>query len=107
MLHANFEPNFFILAMIIGSIDFHHFMSFSVTLTLAVVRSVENEIFWLHFLSHFQLNGTKFVVVLKQFKLNILRLLSQTMDSREITAVLLATSKTFNVGMHLDISQLI
>ena len=47
----------------------------------------------------------KFDVVLKQFKLNILRLLiwGRVLETREITAVLLTASKNFSIGMQSDV----
>ena len=47
-------PNFPINAMLIGTIDFHHFILISLTLTLpGVTKSTQSKTYWLHFLTHF------------------------------------------------------
>ena len=48
-----FQPIFFIPTMLIGTIDFYHFMPLSLTLTLPrVTRSAQSKTCWLHFLAH-------------------------------------------------------
>ena len=64
---------FFIPAILIGTIDFYHFMSFSLTLTLLGGRKAKPIGFI--FSNTFRLIRVKFDVVMKQFKLNIWRLL--------------------------------
>ena len=50
----SFQPIFFIPAMLIGTIDFYHFLLLSLTLTLCgVKRSAQSKTYWLHFLPHF------------------------------------------------------
>ena len=51
---ANFQPVVFIPVMLIGTIDFYHFMSLSLTVTLAgVTSSAQSKTAWLHFLPYF------------------------------------------------------
>ena len=46
----------------------------------------------------------EYEAVMKQFKLNVLRLLlSEIPESREISAVILTISNSFDVGIHSDI----
>ena len=62
--------------MLIGTIDFYHFIPLSLTFTLPwVTRSVESKTYWLLFLPHFYLIKVKFDVMMKQLKLKIQRLL--------------------------------
>ena len=62
--------------MFIGTYGFYHFIPLSVTLTLAGGHKVSTKQNLLASFSYTsQLNGIKFGVVMKQFKLNILRLL--------------------------------
>ena len=58
--------------MLIGTIDFYHFMLFSLILILPGDHKVKSKP--LHFIiSHtFQLIGVEFDLILRQFKLNIL-----------------------------------
>ena len=73
----SFQPMFFIPAMLIGTIDFYHFIPLSVTLIMAEVHKVSSKQDLLALFTHtfFQQNGMKFGMVMKQFKLNILWLL--------------------------------
>ena len=68
-----FQPIFLIPAMLIGTIDFYHFIPISLTLTLAgVTRSAQSKTSWIYFLAHFSTYyKMEYNVVLKQFKLNI------------------------------------
>ena len=76
------HPIVFIPAMLIGTIDFYHFRSLSLTLTLSgghKVSTMQNLLFFgfcfFFFFSHnFHLIIMNFDVVMKQFKLNTLRL---------------------------------
>ena len=48
------QSNFFIPAMLVGTIDFYHCIPLSLTLTLpGVTRSAEIKTYGLHFLTHF------------------------------------------------------
>ena len=48
-----FRPIFFIPAMLIGTIDFYHFIPLPLTLTLpGFTRSAQSKTSWLHFLTH-------------------------------------------------------
>ena len=69
-------PNVFIPAMLIGTIDFYHFMPFTLTLTLPWGQA-QHEAKSIGFIfSHtFHLIRMKFDVVLKQFKMNFMSLL--------------------------------
>ena len=68
------QPFFFIPAILyIGTIDFYHFISFSLTLILLGGRKAKPIGFI--FSNTFHLIRVKFDVVMKQFKLNIWRLL--------------------------------
>ena len=53
-----FQPNVFTPTILIGIIDFYHFIPFSVTLTLAAVvtRSVESKTCGLHLLARFSID---------------------------------------------------
>ena len=67
------QPDLLIPAMLIGAIDFSHFIPLSQTLTLAWGHKVCKAKPLGFIFSHtFQLIRIKFDVVLKQFKLNIL-----------------------------------
>ena len=47
------QPNFFIPAILIGTIDFYHFIPISLTMTLPRGYKVSaNKTFWLHFPPH-------------------------------------------------------
>ena len=47
------KPFFFIPAMLIGTIDFHYFLTLSLTLALpGVTRSAQSKTYWLTFLTH-------------------------------------------------------
>ena len=71
-------PNVFIPAMLTSTIEFYHFILLSLTLTLPVGYMVSTKQNLLASLSHtFHLIRIEFVVVMKQFKLNMLRLLSR------------------------------
>ena len=62
---------------------------------------------WLYFLA-VSTGQNEMYVVLKQFKWNILIILPRNITGhREVTAIFLATFKNVNVGMCLDIYQLI
>ena len=72
------QPNFCISSMLIGTIDFFHLILHSVTLAMPWGHkvSIKQNLF-----SHtFHLIRMKFDVVMKHFKLNILRLLLTKMD---------------------------
>ena len=69
----SFQPNFFIHAMPIGTIDFCCLIALSPALTLAGDYLVSaKQTSWLHFLTHFSTIRMKFYMVLKQFKFNIM-----------------------------------
>ena len=70
----SFQQNIFIFVMLIGTIDFYHFMPLSVTLTGGHKVSAKQNIL-ASFSSTLQLIRVKFDIVLKQFKLNNLILL--------------------------------
>ena len=97
-----FQPNSFIPAMLVCTIDFY----LSITLCdldLGCWSHDQNKVKPVDFfLSHtFRLNGIKFTVLVKQFRLNIPRFfLVSLLESKEITTVLLTRSKHSNVGMH-------
>ena len=55
---------------------------------LRVTRSVQSKTCWLHLSAHFQLNRMEFGVEMKQFKKNILKLLSNEICRIMVTAVL-------------------
>ena len=67
-------PGLFIPAMLIGTINFYHFIPLSLTLPFAGDHKVSTKQNLLaSIFSHiFQLTKMKFDMVLKQFKLNIL-----------------------------------
>ena len=72
-----FHPNLFIPTMLVGTIDFYHCIPLSLTLTWPRGHKVStNQNLGFIFFAHFSLIRMKFDVVMKQFKLNILRLLS-------------------------------
>ena len=77
MAEIDFSTNFFIPAVLIGTIDFYHFYTTLADLHLALGSQGQCKAKHLGFIfSHcFKLIGTIFDVVLKQFKLNILILL--------------------------------
>ena len=59
--------------MLIGTINFFHFIPLSVTLAFAWGHEVnQTKTCYLHFLAHFELIRMKSGMVLKQFKLEIL-----------------------------------
>ena len=43
------QPNSYMLAMLIGTIDLSNFILFSLALTLRVARSMKSNICWIHF----------------------------------------------------------
>ena len=53
-LHANFSTKFFHACHAMGTIDFYHFIPFSMTLALVgVTRSAQSKDCWPQFLTHF------------------------------------------------------
>ena len=75
------QPNPFIPAMLTGTYGFYHYIQLSMTLTLTMGHTVSTKQNLLPSFSHntFQLNGMKFSVLMKQFKLKIRRqLLNET-----------------------------
>ena len=110
---ANFQPNSFIPALLVGTIGLFlfNFVLLSVTLTLAkgyITRSVERKLFGFVFLYICQIIKMKISVVLKQFMLNILilvtvtvfvRIVVRVICSRERNATLLRQKN--NACMHL------
>ena len=71
----NVQPNSLIPTMLTGTIDFDHFISLSVTLTLAVGQNVSTNLSASFSYKLFYLTRMKFNMVMNQFKLNILQLL--------------------------------
>ena len=70
------RPIFFTPAMLIGITDIYHFILFSLTLTLLGCHKISvKQTYWLHISHTLHLIRMKFGVVVKQFKLNKLRLL--------------------------------
>ena len=61
-----FQPNVFLPAMLIGTIDFYHFIPHSVTLTLTGGHKVSTKLScWLHFLTHFSTHQHRFDLMLE------------------------------------------
>ena len=80
-LFNHFPP---IPAMFMGTIDSYRLQPISLTLTLpGVTRSARSKTHWLHFLAHFSSDQD---VVMKQYKLKILR---RFIETRGTTAALL------------------
>ena len=69
------QPNFFIPAVLKSTTDFYHFVLLSLTLTVPGGLKVSAKQGLLASFSHFYVIKTKFNVVIKQFKVNILRTL--------------------------------
>ena len=80
--------------MLIGTIDFYHFIPLSLILRLGSQGQRKTKLLGLNFLHVFQLIRTKFDMVLKQFNLNILILLFWV-RFREIAVLLTASKKHF------------
>ena len=71
------QPNYIVPAMLIGTINFYHFILFSLTLTMPGGSQGQRKVKLTGFIfSHtIHLIRMKFDIVIKQLKLNILRLL--------------------------------
>ena len=67
------QPNLYIPAILIGTIDFYHFILLSMTLTEVRRLVAQSKTYWL--LAHFSSDQDEIWCVDKQFKLNIPRLL--------------------------------
>ena len=102
-------PNVFMPAMLRGTIDFYDFVPLSMTWVLPGGHMISaKETLLASFSRTFHLSRMKFDVVMKQLKLNIVRLLlRKVIKTREMTAVSLTVSKNFSVGKHLDVYELI
>ena len=93
-------PNFFVHAMLIGTIDFYHFIPCPLTLTLPGIHKISTKQSIGFIFSHtFQLIRMKFDVVMKQFMLNILRLCLSSIYKNKVNKLLLTVPKNFNIGM--------
>ena len=103
-----FQPNLFILCVLLGSIDFYHFIPHSLTLTMA----------WSHKVSAKQNLLASFPPTLfNWWGWNMTCWWSNSswtswyyfwirfIETREITAVLMTASKNFNIGMHFGIHE--
>ena len=106
-----FSEFLWIRAMLVGTIDFYHFMPLSLTFTLAEgckVSSKPNLLAFDFIFSHtLQLIWMKFGVV-KQFKLNILRLLyKEICGIKRNRALLFYWLHQKNFDIHVDIYELI
>ena len=93
----NFLPNFFIRAMLLGTIDFCHFIPLLLTLNLPwFTKSAQSKPIGFIFSHTFHLMRMKFDMAMKQFKLSILRLLR----ARFIETAVYRLHKKIYVGMY-------
>ena len=103
--HQLFDQNFFILAMLIGTIDFYHFIWAFTDLDFGWGSQGQCKAKPAGFIfSHiFRLIRMKFDVM-KQLKPNILKLLlSEISWNKENNCCLANCIKNVNIGMHLDV----
>ena len=98
-----FQPDFFTLAMLVGTTDYYHFIPFSLIVTLAGgTRSAQGKTCWLHFLSHFSIDQDE----IWRGDEAIQEVCPDT-SLNEVYWNKVKQNKPFNVGVHSDVFKLI